>query len=298
MHRAPCTPSTMCTECTEYTEVICTECTEYTEVICTECTEYTEVICTECTEYTKLICTEHRAPRAPCVPNAQNTPSYMIVDNFQRGIFKWPLVFGWMGIPDEEIKRNHIKDSDPIRCPVMAGGLFSIDKKYFYELGTYDPGLDIWMCGEEIEIIPCSRVGHIFRGDNPYKFPKDRVKTVERNLARVVEVWLDDYKELFYGHGYHHLLNKKRMDIGDLTQQKELRKHLKCKDFKWYLDNVYPDLDAPLVRADDLTDHLILEHLQRPYCLEGSPSENTIKMAMCNSSSPFQKWKFTNYYAQ
>ncbi|NXS04504.1 GALT5 acetylgalactosaminyltransferase, partial [Oxylabes madagascariensis] len=87
------------------------------------------------------------------------------------------------------------------RCPVMAGGLFSIDKKYFFELGTYDPGLDVWggenmeisfkvwMCGGEIEIVPCSRVGHIFRNDNPYSFPKDRVKTVERNLARVAEVW-------------------------------------------------------------------------------------------------------------
>ncbi|XP_062314006.1 polypeptide N-acetylgalactosaminyltransferase 5 [Osmerus eperlanus] len=189
--------------------------------------------------------------------------SYVLVDNFQRGIFKWPLVFGWSTLSEEYIKKNNMTDTDPIRCPVMAGGLFSINKKYFYELGTYDPGLDvwggenmeisfkIWMCGGEIEIIPCSRVGHIFRGENPYKFPKDRQKTVERNLARVAEVWLDDHKDLFYGQGYLHLLDR-RTDIGNLTEQIRLRERLQCNSFQWYLDNVCPELDAPLVKAEGL----------------------------------------------
>lgn len=39
----------------------------------------------------------------------------------------------------------------PLRTPTMAGGLFSIDKEYFYELGAYDEGMDIWG-GENLEM--------------------------------------------------------------------------------------------------------------------------------------------------
>ena len=31
-----------------------------------------------------------------------------------------------------------------IRSPTHAGGLLAIDKKWFFELGGYDPGIKIW----------------------------------------------------------------------------------------------------------------------------------------------------------
>uniref|UniRef100_S4RZW4 Galactosyltransferase C-terminal domain-containing protein n=1 Tax=Petromyzon marinus TaxID=7757 RepID=S4RZW4_PETMA len=140
------------------------------------------------------------------------------------------------------------------RCPVMAGGLFAIDKRYFYELGTYDPGLEVWggenlelsfkvwMCGGEIEIVPCSRVGHVYRADNPYPFPGgDKVSTVQRNLRRVADVWLDEYAEVFYGRGYGNALRS----VGDVEPQRRLRQALGCRSFGWYLENVYADLRAP-----------------------------------------------------
>lgn len=169
-----------------------------------------------------------------------------------RGIFNWKLEWKRIRINPYLYDFGRARHSQPYPSPAMAGGLFAIDKTFFKSLGYYDDGLEIWgaeqyeisfkiwMCGGALLDVPCSRVGHIFRGKGwtGNKLP-DYVKGgyVTRNNQRVVEVWMDDvYKEKYYREKH-----EKKRTFGDISRQLEFRKT--CKSFDWYMKNVAYDLD-------------------------------------------------------
>jgi polypeptide N-acetylgalactosaminyltransferase len=164
------------------------------------------------------------------------------------------LNFRWYAVPNrEEIRRNY-DHSLPLLSPTMAGGLFTINREYFYEIGAYDPGMEVWggenlemsfrvwQCGGKVLIHPCSHVGHVFRKQTPYTFPGGTGPVIFHNNKRLVEVWLDKYKDFVYSI----MPELKNVDAGDVSERLALRERLKCKDFRWYLQNIYPESSMPV----------------------------------------------------
>ncbi|XP_025410647.1 putative polypeptide N-acetylgalactosaminyltransferase 9 isoform X2 [Sipha flava] len=208
------------------------------------------------------------------------------------GGFDWNLQFNWHVVPDRE-KKRHKNPAEPVWSPTMAGGLFAIDKKFFERLGTYDSGFDIWggenlelsfktwMCGGTLEIVPCSHVGHIFRKRSPYKW-RTGVNVLKKNSIRLAEVWMDDYAKYYYER-----IGNDLGDYGDITSRKELRRKLKCKSFKWYLENIYPELFIP----GDAVASGEIKNVVSNMCVDSKGDTNTpVDLWECHQQGGNQYW--------
>lgn len=181
--------------------------------------------------------------------------SYVKSAEFHWGAFNWQLHFRWYTIGDKEIEKRKLDHTVPFKTPVFAGGLFAIDRQYFYEIGSYDPEMSIWggdnlemsfrvwQCGGELEIAPCSHVGHLFRKSSPYTFPGGVTDILDKNLIRVASVWMDEWGEMFYK--FNKNAAKLKDDV-DIDERIKLRRELRCHTFEWYLRNVWPEHFFPM----------------------------------------------------
>ncbi|PFH36265.1 glycosyl transferase [Besnoitia besnoiti] len=156
--------------------------------------------------------------------------------------------------------------------PAMAGGLFAADKAFFFEVGAYDEDFQywgtenlelsfrLWQCGGFLECAPCSRIYHIFRkGGVGYSSPADSVTI---NKMRTM-LWMDEYADLAW-----RVLGKPHVDYRpeSLEQRRAWRTHKGCKNFRWYMENVFPEADV--VTLDDVPYLGPLKNAMTGLCLD------------------------------
>ncbi|XP_064608426.1 polypeptide N-acetylgalactosaminyltransferase 1-like isoform X2 [Liolophura sinensis] len=170
-------------------------------------------------------------------------------DYMTRYGFDWKLTFFETFWRNAQLAGRQA--SEPRIGAVMVGAAFAIDSKYFEEIGAYDEGMDVWggenlemawrvwMCGGRLIHLPCSHIGHIAR-PQPYSFPGGRLNVEVHNYKRAVDVWMGDYKRFVYDH----FPDMAKIDVGDLTKRIKLKEKLQCKNFTWFIDNVWPELNV------------------------------------------------------
>lgn len=97
---------------------------------------------------------------------------------------------------------------------------------------------------------------------------------------------MDDYKKYYYS-AYP---AAKYVPFGNVKERLELRKHLKCHPFSWYLANVYPQLKVP---DEDEGEKGSLS--QEDQCLDtlGHAVDGRIGLYRCHGRGENQEWRFT-----
>ncbi|KAL2076933.1 hypothetical protein ACEWY4_027473 [Coilia grayii] len=204
--------------------------------------------------------------------------------------FDWELWCRYLNPPRTWWTQSN--STAPIRSPALIG-CFVVDRQYFQEIGLLDEGMDIyggenvelgirvWQCGGSVEVLPCARIAHIERAHKPYTHTLSA--HVRRNALRVAEVWMDEFKTHVYM-AWNIPQQDSGVDIGDVSERRALRRRLKCKSFRWYLLNIYPEMRT----YTNMAAYGVLKNSLKPeLCLDQGPEhDNTPILYLCHGMTP------------
>lgn len=140
------------------------------------------------------------------------------------------------------------------------------------------------MCNGSLIHVPCSRVIHLSKKFSAYRKVDYAGDYFAYNLKRVAEVWMDDYKQYFYKTDPNRY---DKIDAGDLTNELAIKKNLKCKPFKYYLEEVAPKILElyPLVPQYFATG--TIQSLGNMKCLKLNTHRTPLRFESCTTASKF-----------
>jgi polypeptide N-acetylgalactosaminyltransferase len=136
-------------------------------------------------------------------------------------------------------------------------------------------------------------VAHVDRARKNYSYEVNGTNYYYRNLRRLVEVWFDQYKKVYYRHNPF----VKKIDFGDISEAVALRKRLKCKSFDYYLKNIAPHIleRFPTKRKQDFAVGAIQSRADKSLCIESSQINDDLELKKCsrNLVEPKDEQDFT-----
>ncbi|KAJ8262218.1 hypothetical protein GJAV_G00163930 [Gymnothorax javanicus] len=227
-------------------------------------------------------------------------------DGFARGAWDWSMLWKRVPLTSKE-KQMRLTRTEPYRSPAMAGGLFAIERDFFFELGLYDPGLQIWggenfeisykiwQCGGKLLFVPCSRIGHIYRlhgwQGNPPPAHVGSSPTL-KNYVRVVEVWWDEYKDYFYASRPE----TQTLAYGDISQLKKFREEHQCKSFKWFMEEIAYDIPDYYPLPSKNLEWGEIRGYETSYCIDsmGHTNGGNVEMGPCHRMGGNQLFRINN----
>ncbi|XP_071014937.1 polypeptide N-acetylgalactosaminyltransferase 9 isoform X1 [Oncorhynchus clarkii lewisi] len=233
---------------------------------------------------------DHTRIILPAIDNIKfNTFEVQQYANAAHG-YNWGLWCMYIIPPQEWLDKGD--ETAPIRTPAMIGCSFVVDREYFGQIGLLDPGMEVyggenielgmrvWQCGGSMEVLPCARVAHIERTKKPYNNDIDYY--AKRNALRAAEVWMDEYKSHVYM-AWNIPMNNPGVDYGDVSERVALRKRLQCRSFRWYLENVYPEMR---IYNNTITYGEVRNSKASGYCLDqGSEDDDKAILYPCHGMS-------------
>jgi hypothetical protein len=83
--------------------------------------------------------------------------------------------------------------------------------------------------------VPCSRVAHKFQEKHYFNYSTE---TFSYNTKRIVEAWFGDFKHIYYSNRPE----SRDIEIDRMEEKQKIKNRLNCRDFKWYLSNIFPTL--------------------------------------------------------